>query len=110
MVGQLEHPGLALHRPGEGPPLIAEQLALHQRFGNGGTVYPDEGLALPAAALVDLVGENLLAHAGLPRDEHGGIRTRHVFHGFHQGNHLRALADHVLGRGHLAVELQLLRN
>jgi hypothetical protein len=74
-VGELEAPGLAVDRPGEGPALVAEELGLHQVAGDRPAVHPDEGLVLARAVLVEGARDELLARARLARDEHrrGGV-------------------------------------
>ena len=72
-VGQFEHalpaaPGGA----GEGPGLIAEQLALQQAVADGGAVDGHERAVPAVAGVVDGLGEQLLAGAGLSQDQHGG--------------------------------------
>ena len=64
---------------GEGALLVAEELALQQARGDGRAVELDEG-ALPARAeIVDGAGDELLAGAGLPADEDGGVGRRDGF-------------------------------
>ena len=55
----------ALSGAGEGPLLIAEELALQQVFRDGRHVDGHEGPVPPAGGPVDRVGEQLLAGAGL---------------------------------------------
>jgi hypothetical protein len=43
LVGQFETPRLLFDRPGKGPLLVTEQLALDQVVGDGGAVDLDEG-------------------------------------------------------------------
>ena len=69
-VGLLEAadaPGLGA---GEGAALVAEQLALQQRLGNGGAVDGDERLVGAVAVLVEGAGDEFLAGAGLAADQH----------------------------------------
>ena len=65
VVGRLELADLELVRPGEGPALVAEQLALEQLPGHRRAVDLDEGAVLPGAELVDGPRHQLLAGAGL---------------------------------------------
>src|SRR5262249_14594023 len=53
--------------------LVAEQLAFHQPGRQGGAVHLDERLVLALAQGMDGPGDQLLARAGLARNEHGGI-------------------------------------
>ncbi len=105
-VGQLKkaHPPLP-GRAGEGAGLIAEQLALQEVFRQRGAVDGHKGLGHPPAGGVDAVGEELLAGAGLPGDQHVGIRPAEFFGNFHLLPHLRVYGDDaaegVLGGGAL---------
>jgi len=72
--GRLEQTGLALPRVGERAAVEAEQLRLQQGLGDRRAVDVDERAARAAAALVDDVGEQALAGAGLAEDEDRGRR------------------------------------
>ena len=65
---------------GEGAALVAEELALDQRRGDGRAVHLHQRLAPAAAALVDGPGEELLPGPGLPEDEHRRVRRRDLAH------------------------------
>jgi hypothetical protein len=56
---------------------VAEQLGLHQLLREGAAVHRQEGAA-PAAAVVDVASDQLLAGAGLADDEDGGVARRHA--------------------------------
>ena len=58
--------------PGERAFFVAEELALEQAVGDAGRVHRDKG-AGPAAAIVDVMGQQFLAHAGFPEDQHRGV-------------------------------------
>ncbi|KAF5032439.1 hypothetical protein DSECCO2_617260 [anaerobic digester metagenome] len=76
-VGQFELAGTALAvRAGEGAAGVAEEFALDQFRGDGSAVHGHEGAAGAAAFRVDAAGEQLLARAGLARQQHGGWRAR----------------------------------
>ena len=62
---QLEHAGAAIVRAGEGPFLVAEDLALEQRLRDRGAVDRDERERLPRAQLVNRLRDQLLAGARL---------------------------------------------
>src|SRR5262249_26039955 len=53
VVGLLEEPGAVDHGVGEGALLVAEELALQERLGDGPAVDGDEGPAPARAAAVD---------------------------------------------------------
>ena len=94
----LPWPGLA--GVGERPFLVAEQLALGQRLGNGRAVDRDERLIAAAAEIMDRLGDDLLAGAVFAQDQHGQIGVGHAADDRAQGLDGRALADqpHLLGR------------
>lgn len=50
---------------------MAEQLALHKRFGQGRAAHGDEGRVFRAALEVDFPGDDFLARAGVPGDQYG---------------------------------------
>ena len=58
--------------PGERAFFVAEEFALEQAVGDAGRVHRDKG-AGPAAAIVDVMGQQFLAHAGFPEDQHRGV-------------------------------------
>ena len=76
LVGRLELADLPLGGPGEGPSLVAEQLAGQQRFGEGGAVQADERPFRARAGVVDRPGDQFLAHAAFAADQHGGLAGR----------------------------------
>src|SRR6185295_3274280 len=63
-VGRLEQPRLVVGRAGERAAHVPEQLALEQRFDDGGAVDGDEALAAARAQLVNRVRDALLPGAG----------------------------------------------
>ena len=79
---------------GEGPFDVAEQLALQNVLAQGGTVQGHEGLVLPRAVLVDGLGDELLAGAGLALDEQRGVGGGDAFQPLDDVAHLAAVADH----------------
>ena len=64
-------PGRSRSRPGERAAQVAEQLALEQRLGDGGTVLDQERRLASWTPLMDGAGEQLLAGAGLALDQDG---------------------------------------
>src|SRR5579885_612205 len=69
-VGLLEAADASAFGAGKGAPLVTEQFAFQQRFGNGGAVDGDERSGGPVAVLVNGAGNKLLAGAGLAADQH----------------------------------------
>ena len=67
----------ALFGAGEGPFLIAEELALQQVFREGRHVDGHEGPVPPPGGPVDRVGEQLLAGAGLADQQDGALADSH---------------------------------
>src|SRR5215467_551336 len=72
-VGQLEETRLTLVRAGEGPFFVAEELALHQRLGDGRAVDGDERPLTPIAHLMNGPGDQLFARSRLAGDQHRGV-------------------------------------
>src|SRR5437868_6937778 len=70
-VALLELADAAAVGAGEGALLVAEQLALQQVLRDGRAVEGQERRLGPWAVLVDGAGDDLLAGAALPRDQHG---------------------------------------
>ncbi len=94
-VRDLEAADLARHGAGEGSPLPAEQLALHEARGQRGAVDFDHQLASTGTESVDRLGDELLARAGLAADQHQGVRERNLLH----------LPQDLMDRGALPVDL-----
>ena len=76
LVGHLELPELLLVGVGEGPLLVAEELALEEGLGDRRTVERDERAAAAGALVVDRLGDELLPRAALTGDEHGRLEGR----------------------------------
>jgi hypothetical protein len=70
-VGGLEHADGGLVDAGERALLVAEDLILEQLLWDGGAVEDDERAVAAGGALVDGVGDALLAGAGLALDQDG---------------------------------------
>ena len=78
LVGDLKQAqAAALFGAGEGPFLIAEELALQQVFREGRHVDGHEGPVPPPGGPVDRVGEQLLAGAGLADQQDGALADSH---------------------------------
>ena len=75
-IAELELAQPAARGAGERSALVAEELALEKRLGNGGAVDGDERAAAPGRERVDRPGEELLARAALALEQHGGVRGR----------------------------------
>ena len=80
-VGLLEAPAALRVRPGEGAALVPKQLRLEQVRRNRRGVERDEGAGGARAVLVQCAGDELLAGAGLPGDEHRDARARQASDG-----------------------------
>ena len=78
---------------GEGALLVAEQLALQQRLGDGGAVDRQERLVGPAAVLVEGAGDQLLAGAALAEDQDVDVLRGDPADGLAHLLHDRAAAD-----------------
>src|SRR5205085_2413855 len=76
-VGRLELADLLLRRPGEGALLVAEQLALQQRLGDGGAVQADEWPVPPRAGVVNGPGHQLLADSRFAAHQDRGVSAGH---------------------------------
>ena len=61
---------LGADRAGEGALFVAEERGLEQGQGNRGAVDRDERRASPVAPAMDLLGDDLLAGAGLAQQDH----------------------------------------
>ncbi|OPY04690.1 MAG: hypothetical protein A4E67_02271 [Syntrophaceae bacterium PtaB.Bin038] len=97
-VGLLEASDAPCRRPGEGPPLVAEELALQQRLGQRPAVDGDQRPRRPRAQVVDETGEEFLPRAALPADEHGGPARGDPSRQIHEAFHLGAAEDDLVGR------------
>ncbi len=77
-VGDLEPAERALQRAGEGPALVAEQLALDERGGQGGAVDRDDRPVAAAAAVVEGEGDEVLSGARLAEEEDRRVGRGHL--------------------------------
>src|SRR6185295_2312693 len=75
-AGQLEGALAGRRRAREGALLVAEELALDEVRRHGAAVDDHEGPLLAARGIVDRVGDEVLAGAGLALDEDRGLRGR----------------------------------
>ena len=85
-----------LHRAGERAARIAEQLALDQALRNGGAIDRHEGLVEPQTAVVQGLGERLLAGAGRSLQQYRHLLREQLPAEGQVLAHLRIFADVVL--------------
>src|SRR5262245_18145838 len=74
---QLKAPDLLGNRASKGALFVAEQLAFQEPRRDGRAVELDESPVPPRTQIVKGAGDQLLAGARLPADEHGGARRCH---------------------------------
>ena len=70
-----KQPFLVLDRSGKGPLDMPEKLTLQQVLGKDTAIHRDER-PLPGAAFVNGAGDQLLARAAFPENQHGGLTVR----------------------------------
>ena len=93
-VGALERACVRVRGAGEGAALVAEQLALDQVRRDRAAIEHHERALLARRVIVQRLGDQLLADAGLARDEHGGIALRELLEPREHLAHLDRAADH----------------
>ena len=96
-VRLLEPSGLAQGGAGEGPLLVAEEIALDQRLREGAAVDGHEGSVRAVGELVDVAGHDLFPCPCLTGDEHRGAAGRHLLNAGQERARLRVLEDQRLG-------------
>jgi hypothetical protein len=99
-VGVLDLADGLLAGAGEGALLVAEELALEQRVGNGRAVDRHHALAGAGAQLVHGAGEALLAGARGAEEQGRDVRRGDLLHRAADLQHLRADGDDVV-QGHV---------
>ena len=78
-MGRLNHPHFpGLICPGKRPFLIAEQLRLDEVFRECGAVEGDHGFVAPAAALVNVIGDDFLPGTGFSANQDCGVQWGNV--------------------------------
>src|SRR5436309_12393851 len=92
-MGRLELADLELVGARESASLVTEQFALQQVPRHGGAVDLDEGASPPGGEMVDRVGDELFAGAGLARDDHGDVDARRLAQDLVRFQHLGAAAE-----------------
>ena len=96
-VGQLKEAGAAaLFGSGEGPLLVAEQLAFQQILRKSRHVDGQKRPGRPAGGPVNGVGEQLLAGAGLADQKNGTFTVGHPGQGLLGPADGRRLSDHIV--------------
>ena len=93
-MGEFEATLAPFDGAGEGALLVAEDLALEQRLGDGRAVDRHVGHRHALAQLMDGLGDHLLAGARFAGDQHRGGRGRRLFDGAVDLPHHRGVADH----------------
>ncbi|HEU4404828.1 MAG TPA: hypothetical protein VFS43_06010 [Polyangiaceae bacterium] len=97
-VGEGELAALVAGRAGEGALLVAEELGLDHRLGDGGAVERHEGVLGPGRERVQRARHQLFARAALAPDEHVRAGGRELADAGAQLLHRRAVADEVAER------------
>ncbi len=92
-VGQLDPPEPPLVRAGEGSLLVAEDLGLEQRIGNGRAADGLERPRLPTAQVVNGAGGHFLAGARGPEDQHRDVGLGRGADRLEHQQHLLVAAD-----------------
>ena len=96
-VGLLELADAAYHGPGERTFLVAEQLRFEEIVRNRGAIYRYQALLAPAAVLMQIARQHLLAGATLAGDQHTGIGGRDLARNRQKLPH-RHVLEHQLAR------------
>src|SRR5262249_15578181 len=98
----------------ERSPLVAEQLGLEERIRDRGAVHVDERFRAPAAGLVQQLGEEPLARAGLSQQQHGrgtpsrGLAIEEAPDTRPEGGHPRAVSDELVEAIHRTSDVSVL--
>ena len=92
-------------RPGEGPLLVAEELALQEILVQGAAVHRDDRPGGAGAQVVDQPGQEFLSRPALPLEEDRGAAGGHPARHVDQALHLRAPVDDPVGRHPLVPQL-----
>jgi hypothetical protein len=93
-IGQLEAAGPSIDRAGEGAFFVPEDLALEQRFGNGGAVDRDKWRRRTGTELMDRLRDELLARTRFAPNQHRRRGRRRLLDDLIHLAHLRAAANH----------------
>src|SRR6185437_7920269 len=95
VLGQFEATGAPFQSSGESSFFMAEQLALHQRFGHCGAIDGHEWPIAARAEVMNSAGDKLFARTALARNENGGARRRHLADQRKYLLHRRTRAHHI---------------
>ena len=109
LVRQLEPAQPPLGGAGEGAPLVAEHLGLHQVARDGGAVDGDEGAPAAPARRVHRRRGQLLARAALAGQQHARLGRRHAGDQRAHLLHRRTLAHERRATAELRLERPVLR-
>jgi hypothetical protein len=95
-IGPLKPPDVPVRRAGESALFVSKEFRFQQRLGQRSTVDLHERTIGSLALALNVVGQNLLAHASLAQDQNRGIRLtnrarqrEHTLHRFprsHRGH------------------------
>ena len=96
-LGAFRPADAAAHRAGEGALLMAEQLALDERFRQRRAIERDKRLVLAGRKRDDGAGDHLLAGAAGAADQYRGVRRRDLVDLSIDLLHLPAIADELAG-------------
>src|SRR5262249_39930211 len=95
-LGLLEDAAVLPDGAGERALLVAEERRLDEVLRDRAAVEDDERLALAARGVVDPVGDELLAGAGLAGDHHRELRRRDLLQRREDLPHRRRASDHAV--------------
>ena len=95
-VGRLETALARIDRAGEGPLLVAEEFGLEQVFRQRSAIEAHVGAACARRVVVDGVGDEFLAGAGLATDQHRGRPFCHHADLLENAPHRRRMANQVV--------------
>ena len=95
-IGELEASAALLGRAGEGALLVAEELALHQLARQRRTIHRHQRALAAPAGFMNGAGDQFLAGAGFPLNEHSAIRRRDLRDLLAQPPRGRRVAHHVV--------------
>ena len=111
-MGLLKQSLLGLDGPGKGPSRMPKEFTLQQGLGQGATVNGHKGPIGPRALLVNGPGNQLLARARFPLDQHRAVAGRHQLDLAKEGAHGLTAAHNVVKvalQFHLAAQALHLR-